>query len=296
VFAEGGREVGTDYRWRCDGLREFFDPEELLGPDCEPGRGYGTRGGDVPRSAWVVACLLLDRWNGHSVRLVGCGSDDYDCDGFTEVSRYVLRYCLDVAPMEALRFLRREVSGSPRSDEYGFHPEGSPLRVERDILTLLLRAWADRDWPRLCTTPGCRRYGERHDDAHEVPPVVAAVREDADRPLHNWHVGTAVVAPGSVVERSVAPVPWDGEGLLRVREIVFAESMFGKFVLQRIIVRGGLPQQDLDVLAFDDAEVVRSLPVRLFLRRGQSLVIVARNITDIFQLFKVSLRGVVDPL
>lgn len=158
--------MGTDYRWRCDGRKEFFDPEELLGPDCEPGRGYGTRGGDVPRSAWVVACLLLDRWYGHSVRLVNSGSGDYDCIGFAEVSQSVLRHELLWAPVEYLRFLCLEIGKLPR--DLSERDVDWRDRIERDALMSHLEKWAERDWPKLCTTPGCRRYGERHDEAHEV--------------------------------------------------------------------------------------------------------------------------------
>jgi hypothetical protein len=162
--------VGTYYRWRCDGRREFFDPGELLGPRCESGRGYGVNGGSVPSSAWVVACLQLDRWYGQPVRLVADGSGDYDCDGYEEVSRYVLRTCLYLAPTEALRFLAGEVS----RDEGGGDPSVRAFtdeRPEREALRARLETWAAEDWPRLCTEPGCPHYGERHEGEHDLRPV-----------------------------------------------------------------------------------------------------------------------------
>jgi hypothetical protein len=290
--------VGTYYRWKCDSMKEFFDPDELLGPDCAPGRGYGVKGGAIPHSAWVVAVLQLDRWYGHPVRLVGDGDDDWECEGYSEVSQYVLRTLIYLAPTEALRFLNREVSAvAPDAiedlGEFKVH-------AEREELISRLTNWARKDWPRLCTTLSCHRYGERHDGVCDLELEVEESREVPK--YREFVVGMArvEVEPGGVVVRGVKPVSSQVsqqhpgyEALFRVERIVFADWMVGNFVLQKVTVRGDGLSDEQEVLTVGDFPIVGPLSVNLVLGPGQSIEVTAKNVSTSKQVFAVALFGIV---
>lgn len=291
--------MGTYYRWKCDSRREFFDPGELLGPRCEPGRGYGVKGGSVPYSAWVVACLQLDRWYGHPVRLVADCSDDYDCDGYEEVSRYVLRTCLHLAPTQALRFLAGEASGG----EEGGDPSVRAFtdeRAEREALSARLVAWAEGEWPHLCTTSGCRHYGGNHDGEHDIRPEVEEAREVARYREFVCGSSRVAVEPGEEVVQSLGPVSLQPESrhpgydpLFRIDRIIFLEEMVGSFVLRRVTVRGEGPTQCQEILPTVEVPVLGTLPVNLSLGPGQSLEVAVRNTSTSRQVFQFALYGTI---
>jgi hypothetical protein len=285
--------MGTYWRWKCDSRKEFLDPGELLGPECEPGRGYGVKGDSVPHSAWAVATLMLDRWHGCPVRLVPDGSDDYDCDGFEEVSQSVLRRGLHDAPLEALRFLKGEAQAAPQGDYLvGWSPEE---RAEREELSVFLLKWSEKDWPRLCTTPGCRHYGGRHDGDCELDPEVEDVREYPKIREYALGMGKVVVGPGeSGTLRVSYHQPRGAAGEFYVERIIVLEQAWGKFDLQRVTVGGGGLQVEQEILlAGCDVGILGNLPANMRLRDGQAVEIVARNISDSSEVFIAGLYGTV---
>lgn len=265
--------MATYYRWRCDSRNEFFDPCELLGPKCSMGRGYGVKDDSVPFSAWVVACLLLDRWRGCSVRLVGDGSVDYDCDGYDEISQHVLRNDLHLAPIDALRFLRREAENEPLVGQV----ESSVERVEHEDHVSFLERWAEEDWPRLCTEPGCDHYGIRHGGDHERKYLLRECAFGLD----------AVQAEPNRIVRLALKLDRD----FQLETIVFAEPTWGKFVLRRITVLSEDFLEEKQILSSDTLLVNGPLRVNHPLQKGMTIEIIAKNVSKSTESFAACLCG-----
>ena len=131
------------YRWVCEERKEYFDPGELMGPKLPLG-GYGIKAGSIPYSAWVVGALMLDRWRGCSIRLVGDVFDEHV--GYDDVHQYVLRNLITKAPDEALEFLASQVTGAWVSVVRETRSKEKERLEKREQLIHVLREFAREDW------------------------------------------------------------------------------------------------------------------------------------------------------
>lgn len=224
--------MGTYYRWRCDDLKEFFDPDCLLGPNVEAGVGYGIKAGSIPHSAWVIAVLQLDKWWGHSVRLICDATDEYDCDGFTEVSQFVLQHCLGYAPIDDLRFLRSEVDKSVKINKGDLNTS-----KEREGHIAFLRQWSE-NWPTQCRNDQCLNYGSRHNGECDID-----LPNNSDGPKMREYfmgLGSKEADPREVVSLCV-----ETTNDFRVKRLMFDEASSKVFVVKRVVIRGVEGEQEI---------------------------------------------------
>lgn len=265
--------MGTYYRWRCDEKRELFDPGEILGPDC-PQSGYGIKASSIPFSAWVVGALATDRWLGCAVRLVGDYGDEYDCDGYEEVSQYVLRHLTHRAPPEELRFLVGEVRRArgedvPRELDRSGHV-GEFSQKEYDEHVRILADHARVDWPPHCRDEDCVHFGERHQGDH-VPtrplPVGRRVRQYA------VGLGRGDALPGGEV----------GLECEVQHDFTVGSLHFSGDTEHFHVVRVSLTGLELPILTGVPTSVAgpntRGLPLEGKVGVGQKIVVVVRNVS-----------------
>lgn len=276
--------MGVYYRWVCDERKEYFDPGELLGPKCPSGRGYGIKAGSIPYSAWVVGALATERWSGCKIVLVGDGDDAYDCVGCEEVSQYVLRELIRMAPDEALRFLVNEVrcaAGIAVLEEpsVGRGEDGG----RRDERIKILQGWARKDWPSRCGDENCLDFGQRHAGDHRPAPPPP----EPEYVLRQFVVGlgSGEASPGEEISLR-AEMTSD----FRVEKILFGEDA-PHFSVRRISVAG----VEVPILPGRLPIMPNSggLPLSCLVKTCQKIEVVVRNDSDERAKIAAAVSGIV---